>query len=61
MSIALSDWDVAEEQTAERRTDFRRAKMPTGSGNASRFSKRRPKSPRQMSGLHRRRRKKIQW
>lgn len=61
MNVALNEWDVVEEESHERRSDFRRAKMPTASGNASRFSRRRPKSPRQMSGLHRRRRKKIQW
>ncbi len=61
MSYSTNDWDLVEEQTADRRVEFRRERMPTASGAACRFSKRRTKSPKQMSGLHRRRRKKIQW
>lgn len=54
--------DMSEVDLTKQRPDFRRARMPCSSGaSVSRFSKRRPKSAKQASGIHLRRRKKIQW
>ncbi len=54
--------DVNDVELTNQRPEFRRAKMPCGSGaSVSRFSRRRSKSAKQESGIHRRRRKKIQW
>ena len=54
--------DVNEMELTNQRPVFRRAKMPCSSGvSASRYSRLRPKSTKQAAGIHRRRRKKIQW
>lgn len=60
VSNVLDDWNAADEEVG-RRPECRRGRMPVGSGASSRFTRRRPKSPKQTSGIHRRRRKKIQW
>ena len=54
--------DVNEVDLTKQRPEFRCAKMPCSSGaSVSRFSRRRLKSTKQAGGIHRRRRKKIQW
>ena len=54
--------DETEVDSTDQRPGFRRAKMPCSSGaSASRFSRRRPKPATHAGGIHRRRRKKIQW
>jgi len=54
--------DVNEVDVTNQRPEFRRAKMPCSSGaSVSRYSRHRPKSMKQAGGIHRRRRKKIQW
>jgi hypothetical protein len=61
MSVVVrEDWEDAIEETV-RRPEYRRVRMPSSSGAPGRFSRRRTKTPNQMSGMHRRRRKKIQW
>lgn len=53
--------DVDEVDLTHQKPVFRRTKMPCSSDSVSRFSRRRPKSAKQAHGIHRRRRKKIQW
>ncbi len=54
--------DMNEVDLTNQRPEFRRAKMPCSSGaSVSRYSRHRPKSTKQAGGIHRRRRKKIQW
>ena len=62
MISSVSFGFVDDVDLTEKRPAIRRAKMPCSSGaSASRFMRRRPNSLKQASGIHRRRRRKIQW
>lgn len=48
-------------QRSTDRGEVRRKMFATGPSASARFSRKRPSTPKQQGGIHRRRRKKIQW